>query len=937
MLHFLHKKTITCSFIVLLAVVLFFGAAALDGSSLMAADISSYLDGTYRYAKGGESAVLTEAEAKEALTEKVDLLIIASGRDAGHTAVTDDEFSTYLGYVNYNLRNGNGSYAAVDFLRGAVAVSMAGGDPTAVGKDNNGNYIDLLYKGLYSRKLSTLEAEGTKTVAYALLALNTNNISPSTVRAVGSKVSVAELKSSLVCSATSMASSSAPDVSLSALVIEALSPYYDSNSSVRTAVDALFARIATLQNSDGLVKGSAIATAGVITALCSCNIDPAQNDFFAKDPVNALLSVYNSDGGFRGGSGSSASSVDAANYGRCALVAYRCYQENNFFYDKSSVKKHSVKVIAGNTPKENSSNKKNNTGKQNSTTTKKSSSGSNAKVVSPKSNSKSAEVKKSIGSSASSSASTSSPSSSSSSDQAAGTPATSSAANVTTVTAADGTTIPKSAFEGIKGTPDKYVYEGTWGESESYTLSFTGSNVVNPMDFNALISSSPEHQIEIDAAAGEAEYIHFDHDGYFPGKASATVTVSLPDGMYKCYHYSTEEGRFTFVQDVNVAGGMVSFDLNTGGDYFITTQDVGEEDIRMTVDDTIDGVVPSSVFEGIEGKSTRLILSGTTDSDVEYDIIFEGTEVTDPIAFDMRLTSKSENLEAIQAIASDPLLLHFEHQGNMPGTATVMVYSELDPAKNYSLYYFNDATKSSEYAGPVTVDGGHFSFVLSHCSDYFVTEDFDNALATQSASAGSGWLLWVILIVLFLLLVGAVVVYRVMGKEKFVAFISGFFRKKDRNKDIVNDLPEDAESVGSVEAEEKPEEEYGFIPEEIPQETPEESPEGEKIGSFLSYTVVSEEPKTPSEIPEAEESADEQSPEAIVADIMRSFEPAVSEEPKTPPEIPETEESADEQTPEDIVADIMRSLEEKPAEITETGADEAPSAIDYESFKRPTE
>ncbi|MBQ1252460.1 MAG: hypothetical protein IIY02_06050, partial [Firmicutes bacterium] len=188
--------------------------------------IELLVDKTYDYEKDSGSKVLSDTEAKSALTERVDLLITASGRDSANTAVTSAEFSRYLGYVNVNLRNGNGTYKAIDFLRAAVAVTAAGVDPTNVNKDVNGNRVDLLYKGVYTRSISTLESEGPKTVAYALIALDVNGISGSEMRASGSKVTRSDLKASLVRSADQLSASSVPDVGNAALVLSALAPYY---------------------------------------------------------------------------------------------------------------------------------------------------------------------------------------------------------------------------------------------------------------------------------------------------------------------------------------------------------------------------------------------------------------------------------------------------------------------------------------------------------------------------------------------------------------------------------------------------------------------------------------------------------------------------------------------------------------------------------------
>lgn len=371
------------------------------------AQMGTYIDKTYEYEKNGGSKVLSDTEAKTALTEGTDLLMMASGRDVGRTSVTDAEFETYLGYVNVNLRGGNGSYKASDFLRGAIAVGAAGGDPTAVGKDSNGNRVDLLYKGVYSRSITTLEKDGAKTVAYALIALDANGVSDSDIRFGGSKVTREQLKSSLVNYAVTLSGQAVPDVGTAALVLSALAPYYcDGESAVVSAAEDLLYKVSGLQSVDGVIKDSSTATADMIVALCSMNIDPTVNEYFEADLVSGLLRHYNSDGGFAPGGSSAASTSAATSAARCALVAYYCFDQGGFFYDFSSVKAHSVKTIT--TP----TNTGNNSG--NSSSSNNGSSSSNNGSSSSNKNNNSSSSNKNTGSSSSSSSKNNNSSSSSS-------------------------------------------------------------------------------------------------------------------------------------------------------------------------------------------------------------------------------------------------------------------------------------------------------------------------------------------------------------------------------------------------------------------------------------------------------------------------------------------------------------------------------------------
>jgi hypothetical protein len=109
----------------------------------------------------------------------------------------------------------------------------------------------------------------------------------------------------------------------------------------------------------------------------------------------------------------------------------------------------------------------------------------------------------------------------------------------------------------------------------------------------------------------------------------------------------------------------------------------------MSVEDTVDGVVPSSVFENIMGKNAQLVLSGETDRGVRYEITFEGSSIEAPMDFNMVITETTAYWEEISKLAEGPLVLHFDHEGSLPGPATVTVYANLDASLTYALFFFN--------------------------------------------------------------------------------------------------------------------------------------------------------------------------------------------------------------------------------------------------------
>lgn len=702
------KKTLFCKknriiLTLFLGVALCLGTFfVFGGNTVDAADtaVPTYINNTVTYAKGSNSLVFYDDLVEDATADSTDQLALAMGRYTVQTAVTADEFANYLGYVNHNLTVKKGVLpSAADYLGVALAVDAAGGKPTAAGTDSGDNSINLLYKGIYSRSLTTLSNEGTATVAYALLTLDALHVSDATMRSSGSKVTRMQLKDNLVAAANNYASSSAPDVSLCGLVLQALAPYYhDKDTAVVATVGSLLQNLHEFQAVNGSFKDSVVATGQLMTGLCALGIDPAKIDgYFDYSVYNGLLTFLNSDGGF-GLSASSSSTVSATNYARIALVAYWCYQNNTSFYDFSGVTAHTAKTI----PVSASSS---------------SSSSSSSTSSSTKSSSSSPKV-----SSSSKSSNPSSPT------------ASSGISSDTTVTAAEsGTTIAKSVFEDLKGQDKTYSYEGTWNESEPYTISFYGKNITTPMDFNAEITSAAENQVVIDAAVSSPEYITFLQQGSFPGNATVTVTVSVPDGDYQCYYYNSETGGFELVGAVTVSDSMVSFEVNKGGDYFLTTEKINTGDIVMDIGDTVNGVVPQSVFEKIQGKDVNVRLNGTTDQGTTYAIVFNGMDIKQPMDFNMRIDESSDNSDDIAQLADDAWILHFEQEGDMPGAAMVEIKTNLDESLSYLLFYYDESLMQASYEQKVSISGGEMRFTIDHCSDYFVAQ---RAIADSLLNAG---------------------------------------------------------------------------------------------------------------------------------------------------------------------------------------------------------
>ena len=155
-------------------------------------------------------------------------------------------------------------------------------------------------------------------------------------------------------------SGSAADVDMTAMVIQALTPYYSSNQKAREAVDNALGWLAEIQNKDGSFssgsgKVSSESQAQVLVALTGLGIDPEKDERFVKNGkgvIDALMSFNVSSGGFKhiaSGSGANGLATQQAYY---ALVAYyRAVNGKSSLYDMNDIqlRKFTAKAKKGDT------------------------------------------------------------------------------------------------------------------------------------------------------------------------------------------------------------------------------------------------------------------------------------------------------------------------------------------------------------------------------------------------------------------------------------------------------------------------------------------------------------------------------------------------------------------------------------------------------------
>ena len=134
------------------------------------------------------------------------------------------------------------------------------------------------------------------------------------------------------------------DPDITAMAIQSLAPYYDSNNDVKLAVDRAISKLSSLQNAEGGFTSwgstSSESIAQVIVALSSLKIDSQKDERFIKNGnslIDALMEFSVPEGGFVHvkGSENKANSM-ATEQGTYALVAYDRFLNNKTsLYDMS--------------------------------------------------------------------------------------------------------------------------------------------------------------------------------------------------------------------------------------------------------------------------------------------------------------------------------------------------------------------------------------------------------------------------------------------------------------------------------------------------------------------------------------------------------------------------------------------------------------------------
>ena len=188
---------------------------------------------------------------------------------------------------------------ATEWHRIALTVLALGGDPTAFGRDPQGNPINLVADGTYNYVNADLGLQGINGYLYALLVLDAGDYqTPADSRYTRQDILQAILDSQNPDGGFGLQAGSS-DADITAMALQALAPYREGQA--RQAVENALAYLASVQNPDGGFSSggqpACESAAQVIIALAALGLDP-ETALPGGSVVQAMLAYRQPDGSF---------------------------------------------------------------------------------------------------------------------------------------------------------------------------------------------------------------------------------------------------------------------------------------------------------------------------------------------------------------------------------------------------------------------------------------------------------------------------------------------------------------------------------------------------------------------------------------------------------------------------------------------------------------
>lgn len=287
---------------------------------------------------GSTPEKLLAADTLSAGDSRSDWAALVAARN-GYTQDAEKYLRALWKYVSraYQEQGGLDSIEATRWHRISLTVLALGADPTCFGEDAQGNPIDLIADGTYNWTMTdSLGLQGANAWIYALLVLDAMDYPIPEGAQYTREGIVRELLTYQTEEGGFHFGSGEADVDMTAMVLQALAPYVQTDADVAQSVERALDYISQQQNAQGDFGGGSESCSQVILALCALGIDPAEDERFCKmggSALDGLLLYHVSDGGFSHLLGDEANTLATVQAAQALTALERLRQGQGRLYD----------------------------------------------------------------------------------------------------------------------------------------------------------------------------------------------------------------------------------------------------------------------------------------------------------------------------------------------------------------------------------------------------------------------------------------------------------------------------------------------------------------------------------------------------------------------------------------------------------------------------
>jgi hypothetical protein len=238
--------------------------------------------------------------------------------------------------------------------------------------------------------------------------------------------------------------------------------------------------------------------------------------------------------------------------------------------------------------------------------------------------------------------------------------------------------------------------------------------------------------------SSDSNIVSVDENGKLTALTSGTTTVKVYLKGWKDLIYS----------DISVT-------VNAGSHEVIENQQIFEAE-KENLD-----VIPANELSVYKTSEEKYKL--TVNSEEKFVYSWEFDEIENAIDFNPTISIvAAKNNNNIKTLVDDSkaLVLSFEHEGNLPGTAKVSINVDgiYNDGSKINLYYYNPTTKKAELISEnLLVTNGMVEIELNHCSDYILATSL---VKIKNPQTGDG--------IITSILIGSISIIGILGCTLFL-------------------------------------------------------------------------------------------------------------------------------------------------------------------------